>query len=567
MNCAECRENLVACVEGLLGDEQFRHCQAHFEGCADCRAEYAAIAALQQQLAASGRVAAEVSVVGPVMRRVRQQQTVKERSTIMSRLFTRWGLGLSAAAGAGAVILIVALAAPRAHATAAAVMARGARAVANLTSIHLRGQMRTFPQDNFESISPDSPFCTVELWKQYTPQLEWRVEKPGRVAVMDGQSAVLYIKAPANMGYKVPGATPSAFDTEWLHSIADLSNTISNDLRHAKAQGWKLDLIEETAANGSRQAVVTVHARSGVPDDDYGKNHFLGNADTRRVYRFDAESGQLEAAQMYLVRNSGEVQVFELNEIEYNTPIEPSVFQLQLPADVAWVQDPQTLPDNQKYASMTAEQAARAFFEACAATNWDEAGKFMSPITDQTKEGLGGLEIVSLGQAFSSKTYPGRFVPYEIKLPPQVVNVRVANTNAAKRFVLTGVYDSKLRLQQDLKWSGEPEVLPNNQAYARLSPTETVQAYFDAQAKFDWVEMRKFTSQHDVEETKGQVETAQKMGMDMRKLMPVYKAVEAVWSPEQSAFFVRCQVTGVKKFNLAVRKDNPAGRWQVDGGI
>jgi len=30
---------------------------------------------------------------------------------------------------------------------------------------------------------------------------------------------------------------------------------------------------------------------------------------------------------------------------------------------------------------------------------------------------------------------------------------------------------------------------------------------------------------------------------------------------------VRCQVTGVKKFNLAVRKDNPAGRWQVDGGI
>ncbi|HXP60920.1 MAG TPA: hypothetical protein VN829_10540, partial [Dongiaceae bacterium] len=127
--------------------------------------------------------------------------------------------------------------------------------------------------------------------------------------------------------------------------------------------------------------------------------------------------------------------------------------------------------------------------------------------------------------------------------------------------------DSKLRLQQDLKWSGEPEVLPNNEAYARLSPVEAVQAYFDAQAKFDWVEMRKFTSQYDVEETKGQAASAEKMGLDVRKAMPVLKALEAVWSPEQSAFFVKCQMTGVKKMNLAVRNDNPAGRWQVDGGF
>jgi len=216
---------------------------------------------------------------------------------------------------------------------------------------------------------------------------------------------------------------------------------------------------------------------------------------------------------------------------------------------------------------MTAEQAARAFFEACAATNWDEAGKFMSPITDQIKEYLGGLEIVSLGEAFSSKTYPGRFVPYEIKLPPQVVNVRVANTNAAKRFVLTGLYDSKLRLQQDVKWSGEPEVLPNNEAYARLSPVEAVQAYFDAQAKFDWVEMRKFTSELDVTETKSQVEMAEAQGMDAHKIMPVIEAVEAFWSPEQSAWFVKCRASATKKWNLAVRNDNPARRWQVDGGF
>ncbi len=56
MNCAECRDNLVACLEGLLEAEPARHCQAHLQSCADCRAEYAAIARLQQRLAASGRV-------------------------------------------------------------------------------------------------------------------------------------------------------------------------------------------------------------------------------------------------------------------------------------------------------------------------------------------------------------------------------------------------------------------------------------------------------------------------------------------------------------------------------
>jgi len=54
---------------------------------------------------------------------------------------------------------------------------------------------------------------------------------------------------------------------------------------------------------------------------------------------------------------------------------------------------------------MTAEQAARAFFEACAREDWDEAEKFMTPMTDRTKEHLGGLKIVSLGESFTGENY------------------------------------------------------------------------------------------------------------------------------------------------------------------
>jgi hypothetical protein len=568
MNCAECRDNLVACAEGLLDREEELQCLAHLKTCADCRAEYGAITSLQQRLVARGQATAGVKIAETVMRRIRQEQFKPERETIMSTILKhRWGFGLGAAASAAAIILlIVLLTTPNAQARAIEVMTKGAQAVAKLTSIHLRGQLRTLPADNFSYINADCEFCTIELWKQFVPELKWRAEKPGRVAVMDGKSTVLYFKD-ANSGAKFPHPSPSAYDTEWLHRIAYLSKTISNELHNAQAKGWKLDTTEETAADGRVKSIVTIQAKSGIPENDYAKDNFFDTADTRRVYHFDAKSKLLEAVQFYLVRPSGETLIFDLSQIDYNQPIDSKLWKLDLPADVSWEQEPQKLPDNEKYTSMTAEQAARAFFEACSRQDWNEAGKFMSPINEGLKQYLGGLEIVSMGESFTSKSYGGRFVPYEIKLQPQVFNVRVSNANAAKRCVVTGMYDSKLRLQQDFKWFTEPEVLTNNDAYAKLSPKEAVQAYFNAQSKLDWVEMRKFTSESDVKETKGQVEMAEKQGMDVHKLMPVMEAGEATWSAEQSAWFVKCRMLQTKKWNMAIRKDNPAGRWQVDGGL
>ena len=463
---------------------------------------------------------------------------------------------------------MILLALPRTQATAAEVLAKGAQAVAKLTSIHFRGQLRTFPADNFSYINPDADFCSIELWEQFQPELKWRAEKPGRVLVMNGRSTVMLIKTD-NSAVKLPQRTTSAFDTEWLHRIANLSKTINNELNNARAKGWKLDLAEATGADGTLKSIVTIMAKSDVPNNDYVKNAFFENADTRRVYTFDKQSGLLETVQIYLTRPSGEVKIFDLDQIDYNQAIDPGIWNLELPADVTWTQlNPPKLPDNQKYASMTADQAARAFLEACASEDWNEAGKFMSPITPAVKQDLGGLTIISLGDSFTSKAYSGRFVPYEIKLRPQEYNVRVSNANAAKRCVVTGIYDSKLHLQQDLKGAAtEPEILSDNDADARLSPAQAAQAYFDAQSKFDWVEMRKFTSESDVAETKSQIEMAKKLGMDVQKLMPVVEVGEATWSAEQSAWFVKCSMSQTKKWNLAVRKDNPAGRWQIDGGI
>ena len=431
-----------------------------------------------------------------------------------------------------------------------------------LITFHIRGQMRTYPNDNFSAISPDADFVTVELWKQSKPNMEWRVEKPGRVAVMDGRMTMAYFK-PDNLAMKFPKASPSAFDTDWIQQLAMLKDNLTNVLKAAHAKGWKVDTTT-TWEGEKRKSVVTLEAKSGLPDSSEQKNHFLTTADRREVYRFDDETKQLEAVQIYLEEKSGETLVFESSEIDYNQSFKPALFHLDLPANVSWYQEPQKVAGYDKYATLTADQAAQAFFDACSREDWDEVAKFWDmPINDQFKQYLGGLKIIHLGAAYASKPYPGRFVPYEIQLPPQEFNVRVSNTNAAGRYVITGTYDGKLQPQEELKWPDSPASLPDGDTDAKLSPAEVVKAYFQAMANSDWVEMRKFTPESDVEKTQRQMEEANKEGVPL----PNFEAGEAFWSAEHSAYFVKCQMRWTKKFKMAIRNDNPAKHWIVDGGL
>jgi hypothetical protein len=674
MNCAECRDNLVACAEGLLDREALLECQAHLEACAGCRAEYQAIAGLQQRLAARGQAAAEVSMVAPVMQRVLQKRNEPEEETIMSRILKyRWGFGLGAAASAAAVIIaIIVTTSPKAFGLEQVIEAYN-----HVRFLHVK----TYPGDqqtpNEFWIKADEQ-GHVEKARYYLPETE------------DGVKLITWTPEKAEIWFQSKHGflmLQTKRIAPWMQSLLDQS----------QPQLYLKGLLEEEKAG-----------KVGLQIQENGENQVIvatTSSGQKQVISIDKKTDLIKSLKWYHVEGSNEILRTRTEFSDYNLPIEEKMFSLQdqLPADVTvadqltqvigvpqgnmtdeqaatetvrqffqalvdkdykkagliyggeleayfkkqfgaltvariisvgpavaqtnWVKrgfrvpckveiiqsdgqksvsapspyvrpgddeshpdrwnitggvslgpttEVKTLPDNAKYAAMTAEQTARAFFDACSRKDWDEAGKFMPYLNERLKEYLGGLKIISVGESFAAenypggiapKGYPGRYVPYEIQLPPQEFNVRVSNANPAKRCVVMGIYDSKLQLQQDLKWAGEPEVLSNNDVYARLTPAEAVQAYFDAQSKLDWVEMRKFTSESDVAETKKQMEEAEKAGMDVHKLMPVVEVGQATWSPEQSAWFVKCRMSQTKKWNLAVRKDNPAGRWQVDGGI
>ncbi len=322
------------------------------------------------------------------------------------------------------------------------VMTHGAEAVPNLSTVHIVTKMRTPPGDNFGVILLDCDLTPIEAWKQFGDQPKWRLEEPGRVVVMDGKSLIQLMKSKPNIAMRMPIG-----NDDWgpVLRLTDVKKLITRELQSALAKGWNMKLTHETTAAGEQKAVVTVEAKAGLPEGDYLKNKYFEDSDMRRVYRFDTKTQRLEAFEAYVHAAGGDVLVLAIERIEYDQPINPAVFVLNLPDDVEWVKRIEKLPDNAKYEKMTPKEAARAFFEACAKENWDEVKKFWTiPLTEEMKKHLGGIEIVSLGEPFQSKGYAagkGWFIPYEIKLKDGTIkkhNLAMRNDNKANRYEVDG---------------------------------------------------------------------------------------------------------------------------------
>jgi outer membrane lipoprotein-sorting protein len=457
-----------------------------------------------------------------------------------------------------------------ASAAAIQVLNDAAKAVEDVRSIHIKAQMRTLPGDNFSLIGLDLDFVPIEMWKKVDDAgiLRWRIEKPQRVIVTDGNSTIMLMRP--NYAVKAERPYPIGCYDAWCGHLLNVDGLLDSAMQQAKNRSDTELRLRQAGSSSGPETILEIESKAaGDLTNDYLKNKFIFESDHKDIYYFDAKTKLLKGFEVFVHTDKGDVLIFEVNEIDYNPPIDDGLFKLELPQDVIWSQQPKVLPDNEKYVNMTPKQAAEAFFKACADANWDEYLKFQgsSRVDERLKEIYGGLEIVSIGEPFKSGLYGGWFVPYEVKLRPVEVNVRLSNTNSAKRFVMTGTYDSKLQLMEEIKWSNEPEVLADNDTYAKMSPQDVLKAFYDATSRLDFNEMSKFVPDSYVEKFKSECEMAKKYGMDLQKQLPVVEVGESSWSAEQSAYFVKCRESRVKKFNLAVRNDNPAKRWMVDGGF
>ncbi len=181
MNCQRCREELAACLEGLLDGTSQSRMDGHLAECTACQAELEAVRELTVRLTRDGLAAPAVSLETAVMDRILHEQALQLRRLKMRKRLRV--LGISGVMATAISVLFISsfwFAQPAvAEKAAAEVMAQGAEAVPNPSSVHIVAKMRTIGHDNFSMIGAEYEFVPVEIWKQFGEKPKWRVEKPG----------------------------------------------------------------------------------------------------------------------------------------------------------------------------------------------------------------------------------------------------------------------------------------------------------------------------------------------------------------------------------------------------
>ena len=77
MNCTECKEHLVAYVEGLLDESQKQTVAEHLKNCPACQAEADELTGLQERLVRNGKAVAQSDLENDVMNHIVREQNVR----------------------------------------------------------------------------------------------------------------------------------------------------------------------------------------------------------------------------------------------------------------------------------------------------------------------------------------------------------------------------------------------------------------------------------------------------------------------------------------------------------
>jgi len=80
MNCAECKELLVAYIEGLLDEAEKRSVAEHLKSCASCRAELKEVRELQGRLVKNGNTLTQSNLEEVVLDQIIREQNVRLKS-------------------------------------------------------------------------------------------------------------------------------------------------------------------------------------------------------------------------------------------------------------------------------------------------------------------------------------------------------------------------------------------------------------------------------------------------------------------------------------------------------
>lgn len=312
-------------------------------------------------------------------------------------------------------------------------------AMEGVRSIRIELRIRTDEDEHFDYTNPLDEPVPHTLEAIYTPQLLWRIEKPGRKALYDGRHTYLWFDALAE-GEILPYSPGVA---GMLYLLIDPGQLLSFEEQLTRSH----DGSRYTLHREGDTLRLTVHspAQGDFSQSGYMRNASVAESDTRREYRFDAASGRLLGGSItFLSADGRERTLLEIDRIEYDAPLDAATL-TALPEGITWRDQTQTEATASRLAGIDAAEAARLILDAFA--TWDSAildealSEYGARARVLLRSRYAGATVVECSAPVRSGNYPGLFVPCRLRMADgttEKLHLALRNDNAQRRWVVDG---------------------------------------------------------------------------------------------------------------------------------
>ncbi|HIY48113.1 MAG TPA: zf-HC2 domain-containing protein [Candidatus Alistipes faecigallinarum] len=436
MNCQEFHKMIPDLLAGTLSPEELTTAREHLTSCPACaealRTARETLRSVTPRFEPSVPEGLEARLLDAVHRRATVSKTPERHPR--RRLV---GL-LSGVVSAAAVVIVVLTFGLNTPARAA--RNRLTQAIASmegLRSIRIELRIRTSEQENFDYIDPHREFVPHTLEAIYKPQLLWRVEKPGRKALYDGEHTYLWFDS-LNDGLIQPYA-PDAIGM--LNLLIDPSQLLELERQLTRAHtGARYELRREAEV---LYLTVISPAQGDFSQSDHERNTSIIESNTRREYRFDALNGRLLGARVIFLDGGRERTLLAIDRIEYDAPLDTATLTV-LPEGINWTDQTRNTP-SPRLTGIDAKEAARLILAAFA--TWD------NEILDEALRSYGaharkllqsryaGATVERLSEPVRSGKYPGWFIPCTLRMGDgsrERIRLALRNDNSAGSWVVDG---------------------------------------------------------------------------------------------------------------------------------
>lgn len=437
MNCQEFHKMIPDLLAGTLSPEDLSTAREHLTTCPACaealRTAREALRSVTPRFEPSVPEGLEARLLDAVHRRATASKT-PERRRPRRRL-----VGILSGVVSAAAVVIVALTFGL-NTPARAARNRLTQAIASmegLRSIRIELRIRTSEAENFDYTNPLEEFVPHTIETIYKPQLLWRVEKPGRKALYDGEHTYLWFDS-LNDGLIQP-YSPDAIGM--LNLLIDPSQLLELERQLTRAHtGARYELRREAEV---LYLTVISPAQGDFSQSDHERNTSIIESNTRREYRFDALNGRLLGARVIFLDGGRERTLLEIGHITYDAPLDAATL-TALPEGINWTDQTRNTP-SPRLTGIDAMQAARLILAAFA--SWD------NEILDEALRSYGaharellqsryaGATVERLSEPVRSGKYPGWFIPCTLRMGDgsrERIRLALRNDNSAGSWVVDG---------------------------------------------------------------------------------------------------------------------------------